>query len=193
MFLLRLSVVQYTYAKFALVPWVVFLYSGLIIYLLFVCFFVVVASIEHLHSCRCFSLFTHYLVSSFKSFIYSWCLNNIHLNCAGPLIHGFFSVVNTTVYVVQLHYLQLVKCVDMEPRMQRTVNTEGRLQVIHRFPPVLRVGVPSPHVIQVSTVLWYSLDGASRHAPFSFDLGFLWKTAWGMGFIIASILWPRVS
>ena len=51
------------------------------------------------------------------------------LNCMGPLIRGFFSIVNTTV----LHDLQLIESADAEPRIWRkhgyrgTAYIEGQL------------------------------------------------------------------
>ena len=45
---------------------------------------------------------------------YCWPLNTISLNCMSPLIHGFFSIVNTTV----LQDPRLVSSVNAEPRMR---------------------------------------------------------------------------
>ena len=44
---------------------------------------------------------------------YSWPWNNTGLNCAGPLIKGYFSIVNATIW----HDSQLVGSVDIEPHI----------------------------------------------------------------------------
>ena len=49
------------------------------------------------------------------TFIYSQPLNNMGLNCAGPLISGFFSMVSAKV----LHSLWLVESADAELWIQR--------------------------------------------------------------------------
>lgn len=68
---------------------------------------------------------------------YGWPLNDTGFNRMGPLTHGFFLTVNTTV----LHGLQLVDAVDVEPWIWRnhryrgtgTRDTEGQLYMIFRW------------------------------------------------------------
>ena len=45
-----------------------------------------------------------------SGYLYSWPLNNMGLNCPGPLMWRYFSVINTTV----LHSLWLVESMDAE-------------------------------------------------------------------------------
>lgn len=122
MFLLRLSMVQHTYMESALVPWLIFSYSELInvfCMFLFCCYFHRNNSIEAV-----VSVYLHFTWSALlRVFIYSWCLNNIGLNCMCLFKHGFFPLSSKYFsVVVQLHYLRLVKYVD--PWKQR--NAEHR-------------------------------------------------------------------
>ena len=80
--------------------------------------------------------------------IHSWPLNNTGLNSTSPVIHGFFSIVNTAV----LHNPRLVE--SMEAGLQtRTANCK----VILRFSTVRRVSTPNPRVVQGSIVYRNSL------------------------------------
>ena len=54
---------------------------------------------------------------------YSLTLNNTDLNCLGPFIHEFFSVVNTAV----LHDLRLVKSVDVKWQNGGNLDMEGQI------------------------------------------------------------------
>lgn len=93
-------------------------------------------------------------------------------------------------------YYSYTICGWLNMRIQEnrgTGKTEDRLQVEHRSPTSLRVGVTSPCIIQVSTVLRYSFDGASWHLPFFFNLRISLEDSLGYGFTKASVLWPRVS
>ena len=68
------------------------------------------------------------------------------LNWADPLIHRFFSIVNTAVQ----HDPRLAGSLDAEPWRQRnwvyrvTGYMEGRLEIILRFSAVQRVGTSNP-------------------------------------------------
>ena len=73
---------------------------------------------------------------------YTGLLNNMGLNCAGPLIHGFFSIVNTTV----LH--------ELNPQMQNLGYGHWTVNLYSDF-PLLGVGTPNPCVVQGSTVHLY--------------------------------------
>ena len=64
---------------------------------------------------------------------YSWPLNNMSLNCMGPLICGFFS----TKYI-----LNLVESVDMEPWMV------GQLWSYSQSSTAWRVGAPNTCIVQ---------------------------------------------
>lgn len=70
-------------------------------------------------------------------------MNNMGLKCTGPLIRGFFSTANSIV----LHDTWLVAFMDVEPQTQRP-----DYKVTCEFSPAQRVGVPSPLVVQGSTV-----------------------------------------
>ena len=66
---------------------------------------------------------------------HSWLLNDTGLNCAGPLIYGFFSIVAT-----ELHHLWLVKSADAKPRIRRNyIYREGQLYVLCTVLTVRRV------------------------------------------------------
>ena len=54
---------------------------------------------------------------------HSWPLNNMSLDCMGPVTCGFLSTGNTTV----LHDLQLVEFTDAEPQIQRNQIFSGEL------------------------------------------------------------------
>ena len=69
-------------------------------------------------------------------------LENTGLNCTGPLIGGFFSIVNTTYYTITSW---------LNPQIQRNCLYEG--PYIHGFSTVRRVGALNPHIVQGSTVL----------------------------------------
>ena len=57
---------------------------------------------------------------------HGWLLNDIGLNCAGPLIYGFFSIVATAP-----HHLWLVKFADAKPQIRRNyIYREGQLHVL---------------------------------------------------------------
>lgn len=171
--------VQHTYMESALVPWLIFFYSELIIYVFcmffFCCYFHRNNSIVAV-----VSVYLHFTWSALlRVFIYSWCLNNIGLNCMCLFKHGFFfTVVNIAAYAV--YYLRLVKYVD--PWKQRNGEHQGPTTSCTRLPTELRVGVTSPHIIQRSTVLPYSLDGTSWHPPFCFNLGISLEDSLGYGF-----------
>ena len=57
---------------------------------------------------------------------YIWPLNNMGLNCVGPRLCGYFSIVNTTVLQGQW----LVESADVKG----TLNTDGQLAYYKFYP-----------------------------------------------------------
>lgn len=89
MFLWRLSMVQHTYMESALVPWLIFSYSELIN--VFCMFFFCCYFHRNNSTAAVISVYSHFTWSALlRVFLYSWCLNNIGLNCMCLFKHGFF-------------------------------------------------------------------------------------------------------
>ena len=103
----------------------------------------------------CASFFILFMVSFHKQMffilIHTWLLNNMGLKCKGPLIHGFFSIVNTTL----LHDPWLVEFLDVEPQIWRDL--VYRRQTIH-YTHIFgcpKGQCPYPNVVQGSTVVYF--------------------------------------
>ena len=91
---------------------------------------------------------TEQLSTHVHSFIHSWPLSNMSLNCMWPHMHKFYLKVNTTVQ----HILRLVELLEVEPQKQRNHGYGEATVKIGRVLIVGRIPSTNPCISQGSSV-----------------------------------------